>query len=231
MKLRIILGLFISCVVYSCSHRPANSVQQHENNNSQIKQKIGLKIEYGMNQGIRADASRGITNPFIYTTAVITNDSDELIHLHMALSETYEFPSFCGDDEYKYKVVLLPEELTPDTATLRNTIIGGSEDYFKTDMTDPNSLNKTLKPGEYCVVTVGTLYPGKSNCEVIPRAIFSRDNMGLYEACDRQLNQIIPTDVKVELGVKLEYYNQRKFIPPEDGCVVIPFGQIRYLEK
>ncbi len=232
MKFRTILGLLIVMVVYSCSYRPTKSVQQNENDSKHhFESKTGLKIEYGMNQGIRANASQGITNPFIYTTSIITNDNTIPIHLQIALSKEYEFPAFCGDDNYKYKVVLLPEELTPDTATLRNTIIGGSEAFFKTCLENPYTLNKTLNPGEYCVITIGTLYPSKSNCEVIPRAVFSYDNIELYPSCDRQINQAISTGPQFDIGVKLEYYYRRKFIAQEDGCTIIPSGQISYPER
>ncbi len=236
MLFRTILGLLITVIVCSCARQsPKNGPQVKDGLDRHLPSKTGLKIENGINRRITPNDSLGITHFLIHATSIITNDSTIPIHLQIALSKEYEFPTLCNDK--KYRVFLLPKEQTPNTATLYDRIINGFDDFIKTCLDNPYIINKTLKPGENCEITIGTLYPSPTNCGVVPRAVFSHDNKGLYHACDRQLparsaggNQPISSDPQFEIGVKLEFYNQRKFIGPEDHCTVIPFGQISYLE-
>lgn len=235
-EFRTIVGLLIVLIVCSCScsrRTTKGELQSEKVSNELFELKTGLKIEYGPNLGTTHTDTSGTKHFYVHITATITNDSTIPIHLQFALSNEYEFPTFCGDD--KYKVFLLPEELTPDTATIYNNIVNGQHDFLNSPLYNPDILNKTLSPGEYCVITIGTLTPKPSNCAPVTRAVFSHDTKELYQACDRQVparslgaNQAISTDPQIEIGVKLEYYYKRKFIPPDDGCVVIPFGQISY---
>lgn len=221
-----------------CAHEKAKSPKDSpdskaftvEGVHQPVKSNTGLKIEYGPNLGITHTDTLGTRHFYVHSTAIITNDSIIPIHLQAALSNEYEFPTFCNDTN-KYKVFLVPEELTPDTATVYNNVLNGPNDFLNGPLDKPSVLNKTLKPGEYCVVTIGVLIPKPSNCTAVPRAIFTHDNIGLYQKCDRQINTAISTVPQLTIGVKLEYYNNRKFITPEDGCVVIPFGQISYPEN
>lgn len=224
MKIKIILGLFIALIVCSCIQQPPKNGQQVKGN-----PKTGLTIEYGPNLGTTHTDPSGNKHFYVHATAIITNDSTIPIHLQSALSDEYKFPTFCGDE--KYKIFLVPKELTPDTATIYNNILNGQHDFLNTPLSTPYVLNKTLDPGEFCVVTIGVLTQRPTNCAAVPRAVFSHDNKALYQTCDWQKNQAISTDPTLEIGVKLEYYNQRKFIAPEDGCAVIPFGQISYPER
>lgn len=188
--------------------------------------KTGLRIEYGPNLGTTHVDPYGNRHFYVHSTTTITNDSNIAIHIQWALAKEYEFPAFCGDD--KYKVFLLPEALTPDTATLYNNIVNGPHDFLDVCLDVPQVLNKTLQPGAFCVVTFGVLIPKPANCAAVPRAVFAFETSELYRACERHLNPAISTVPELEIGVKLEYYYKRKFIPPEDGCVVIPCGQISY---
>ena len=195
-----------------------------------VKSNTGLKIEYGPNLGITHTDPLGAKHFYVHSTAIITNDSIIPIHLQATLSNEYEFPTFCGDTN-KYKVFLVPKELTPDTATIYNNVLNGQNDFLNTPLDNPSVLNKILNPDEYCVVTIGVLIPKPTNCAAVPRAIFSHDHKGLYQTCERKINKAISTIPQLAIGVKLEYYYKRKFITPEDGCVVISFGQISYPEK
>lgn len=228
--------LFILIFFTACSGKTRLSVEKQPNTgphavsdtapNHPVVSKTGLKIEYGPNLGATHTDTLGNRHFYVHITATITNDSTVPIHLQLALAEAYDFPAFCGDDQYK--VFLLPEELTPDTATIYNNIVNGQHDFLNTPLDKPFMSNITLTPGEYCVITIGVLIPKPANCAAVPRAIFSQDTKGLYQACDRQINRAISTGPQLEIGVKLEYYYQRKFIAPEDGCAVIPIGQISY---
>jgi hypothetical protein len=232
-----IVGLLI--LLLGCSGSRLSSISESQNgngHNTYLNSKSGLKIEYGPNLGTTHTDKNGIKNFYVHITAIITNELTRPIHLQLALAKEYKFPSFCG--KATYKVFLLPEELSPDTATIYNNIVNGQHDFLNTPLENSNTLYKTLKPEEYCVVTIGVLIPKSSNCAAVPRAVFSPDNKGQYDACDRHIstqpedeNKAISIDPLLELGVKLEYYNQRKFIAPEDGCAIIPFGQITFPDR
>lgn len=227
MKLVIILGLILGLIGCFGNQQTTKGDQSIEGDSIEQLEN-GLRIEYGPNLGTTHVDTLGIRNFYVHITAIITNDNTVPIHLQFALANEYEFPAFCGDDTYK--VFLLPEKLTPDTATIYNNIVNGQHDFLNTPLDNPGVVNKTLNPGEYCVITIGTLTPKPSNCAPVPRAIFSRENIGLYNACEILKNQGISSGT-LELGVKLEYYKERKFIAPEDACVVIPFGQISYPDQ
>jgi hypothetical protein len=230
MIVKIIVGLLLAMIGWSFSQQASNNrLEDIENSNLQIQAKTGLKIEYGPNLGSFYTDTLGIKNFYVHITAIITNDTTIPIQLHLALAKEYEFPDFCSDN--KFKVFLLPQELTPDTATVYNNIVTGLHNFLNTPLDKSHLTIKSLNAGEYCVVTIGVLAPRSTNCAAVPRAVFSYDNQDMYSTCDRQLNQSISTYPQLEIGVKLEYYYNRKFIAPEDGCSVIPFGQISYPEQ
>lgn len=221
-----------------CTHEKSESSEQTSKNeaftvkgaNQPVKSNTGLKIEYGPNLGITHTDPLGDKHFYVHSTAIITNDSIIPIQFQAALSNEYNFPTFCSDTS-KYKIFLVPKELTPDTATIYNNVLNGQHDFLNTPLKISSVFNKILNPGEYCVVTIGVLIPKPTNCAAVPRAIFSHDNRELYQTCKSMINETISTIPQLEIGVKLEYYNKRKFIPPDDGCVIIPFGQISYPEK
>jgi hypothetical protein len=225
MMYRIVACLFLALVICSCSQQSSKKDAHESSVITEVKS--GLNIEFGPNLGTSHIDTSGIRHFYVHSTAVITNDSTIPIHIEFALASEYEYPAFCGDTNL-YKAFVVPKELTPDTATVYNNVLNGQHDFLNTPLANPVAMNKTLQVGEFCVVTIGILVATPTNCAAVPRAIFSHDNQGLYEACDRRLNPAISTDPQFEIGVKLEYYNQRKFIAPEDGCAVIPFGQISY---
>jgi len=229
MKCRTIVGLLLVIIAFSCIQQPSKNGQQFEDGPIQQPLKSGLQIEYGPNLGADHTDTFGTRHFYVHSTAIITNDSTIPIHLKLALSNEHEYPTYCGDT-HKYKVFLLPEELTPDTATIYNNIVNGQHDFLNAPIDNSKILHKTLNSGEYCVVSIGVLVQKPTNCAAVPRAIFSYDNKGLYHACDSQINRALSTSAQLEIGVKLEYYNRRKFIAPEDGCTIIPFGQISYPE-
>ena len=194
MKFITIVGLLIALITCSCAQQVSENGQQMDADpNKHLGMKSGLRIEYGPNLGAGHTDALGVKYFYVHSTAIITNDSTIPIHLQLALANESEFPAFCGDTN-KYKVFLLPEELTPDTATLYNNIVNGQHDFLNSPLANSKILNKTLHSGEYCVVTIGVLIPKPSNCAAVPRAIFSPENKELYQACDRQINQAISTN-------------------------------------
>lgn len=222
--------LWLLILLIGCSGNQQSSVSEiQETNNAAENLLSGLNIEYGPNLGTGHTDTLGIKHLYLNATAIITNNNTIPIQLQFALSKEYAFPTLCGNE--KYKVFLLPEELTPDTARIYNNITTGDDDFLNTFSDNPQLLNKTINPGEYCVVTVATLNPNPKNCNAVPRAIFSYKNKDLYQTCEGQINEAISTDPQLEISLKLEFYKERKFIEPDDGCVIIPFGQISYAEQ
>jgi len=215
MKFRTIVGLFIVLIVCSCSQRTSKG---------RLQINSGLLIEYGPNQGLTHTDTLGTKHNYRYITATITNDSTIAIHLQIALSNEYDFPAACGDK--KYKVFLLPKELTPDTAALINNITNGLGNFLDRCLDTPYILNKTLEPGEKCVVTFGTLYSRPTNCGVVPNALFAQGDSDNFQACDSLMNQDKSTDPQLALGLKLDFYSGRSPF----ACILIPCGQISYPE-
>ena len=227
MKTSTRLCLFITLVVFACSRHTTRGIQPIDNGtNLEAVNKTGLSIEYGPNLGATHTDEEGNRHFYVHCTATMRNDTTIPLHLHFALAETIEFPSFCGDDGFR--VFILPEELTPDTATIYNGIVNGSHDFLNDPLNNTRLIEKTLEPEGYCVVTIGVLIQKPASCAAVPRAVFSHDGAAQYHSCDQHQNQLITSGAQFQIGAKLEYYFERKFIPPDDGCVVIPIGQISY---
>ena len=171
--------------------------------------KSGLRIEYGPNLGTSHMDKSGVKYFYVHSTAIITNDSLIPIHLSLAMSNELDFPTYC-EDSNQYKVFLLPEELTPDTATIYNNIVNGQHDFLNHPLTNQNIINRSLKYGEFIVVTIGVLIPKPSNCAAVPRAVFTEDTNELYSKCENQINQLLMSKSSFEIGVKLEILQSKK---------------------
>lgn len=227
MNFRTLVGLLTLILACSCTQQAQKGGSQQAQKAG--SQKSGLQIESGPNLGTNITDTFGKRHFYVHSTNIITNGSTVPSHIQFALASAYKFPTFCGDTN-AYKVFVLPEELTPDTATLYNNIVNGPHEFLNAPLKNAKPFKKILQPDEFCVVTIGVLIPRPFNCAAVPRAVFSHDSTALYQACERQVNLAISTKPQLEIAVKLELYNDRKFIAPEDGCVVIPFGQISYPE-
>ena len=186
-----------------------------------------VKIDFGPNLGTTHIDNYGVKHFYVHITATVYNNNTGPINLTSSISEEYNFPNFCGDTN-TYKVFLLNDQLTPDPATIYNSIVNGQHDFLNTPLENPYTLDMTLYEGQYKVITIGVLMKIPSNCAAVPRAIFSHENFELYTNCTHQINDTVSTDPQYVLGLKLEIYNKRKFIPPEDDCIVIPIGKIAF---
>ena len=208
-------------IVCSCSQRTTKDVLQIEDGPKQhLELKTGLKIEYGPNLGMIDTFKAG---NYIHITATITNDSTIPIHLQVAISEEYDFPAFCGDE--KFKVFLLPKEMTPDTATLYGKLTDGLGGFLDRCLENPYILDKTLEPGGYAVITIGTLLPMAIKCGALPRAVFAQSDGQNFQECDSGMNQDKSTNPHVALGLKIVFNSGRS--QPET-CILLPCGQISY---
>ncbi len=191
--------------------------------------KSGLLIDNGPPRGLDYTDTLGTNYSFRTITATITNDSTIPIHIQIALSKEYDFPAAYGDQ--KFKVFLLPKELTPDKETWDSMsyVLGNNywvykelSDFFERGLNPPYILNETLEPGEKCDITIGTLYPRPTKISgVLPNALFSQNNRGLYHECDSLINQDYSTNSQLSLWLKLVF---------KESCTIIPCGQISYPE-
>ena len=223
-----IVGLIIALM--SCSGiRQTSMVEQPKGSasNTFLKSKYGLKIEYGPNLGMIDTFAAG---NYIHITATITNDTTIPIHLFVALSKEYHFPDPYGNS--KFKIFLLPKELTPDTATLYGKITEGLGDFLDHCLETPYNLRKTLKPGEFSVITIGTLIPRSSICTALPRAVFAQMDGPNFQGCDSLMKQHkstipIASGTQFELGLKLVFYSGRS--NPET-CMLLTCGHMSYAE-
>ena len=185
----------------------------------------GLQIENGPNQGLNYTDTLGTKYSYRYITTTITNDSTISINLQIASSNEYAYPAPYNDQ--KFRVFLLPKELSPDKITYDRSSyeLGDNEirSFFDRGLNPPYILNETLEPGEKCVVTFGTLYPNPTNCGIVPNALFSQNNRGLYHECDSLINQDNSTNSQFGLWLKLGFC--------QGGCTIITCGQISYPER
>lgn len=202
--------LFIALIACSCNLQAQNT---------------GLKIEYGPNLGTIDKFSAG---NFIHITATITNDSTIPINLQIAISDEHDFPDSCGD--FKYKVFLLPKEMTPDSATLynniTNTVTEEVDNFLNRCLENPYVLNKTLEPNEYSVITIGTLFPTTTKCAALPRAIFAVGDDHNFQRCDSRMDVDKAANPQITLGVKLDFYSGKHSIP--ETCILHSCGEISY---
>ena len=231
MIIRNLFGLLLILFICSCAQQDAKSEEYNKNSLDQHPLfKHGLKIEYGPNLG---SIDKYAAGDYIFISATITNDSTIPIRLQVAISGEYDFPDSCSHS--KYKVFLLPKELTPDTATLYNNITDGVDEFLNRCLDEPYILDKTLKQGEYTVITIGTLLPRPSSCPaVLPRAIFEQSDASSFFECDNRIfgnpvegNQDKSTKPNSVIGIKFVYY-RGKSLP--ETCVLFPCGQISYSE-
>lgn len=225
MIIRIIPGFFIVLIVCSCIQQSSYNEQQIDGNpHEHLGSKTGLKIEYGPNLGMIGEFTAG---NYIHITATITNDSTIPINIQMALSNEYDFPDTCGDN--KYKIFLLPKELTPDTATIYGIIADGLGEYLDRCLENPYVLNKTLEPNEYTVITIGVLFSGSTKCSALPRAVFAQSDGHNFQACDSRMNLDKSINPQLVLGVKLDFYSGKG--PTPKTCILYPCGQVSYPEN
>ena len=191
--------------------------------------KSGLLIENGRPRGLSYTDTLGTKYSYRNIPITITNDSTIAIHIKIALSNEYDYPAAYGDQ--KFKVFLLPKELTPDKETWDSMsyVLGNNywvykelSDFFERGLNPPYILNETLEPGEKCDITIGTLYPKPPKISgVLPNALFSQNNIGLYHECDSLINQDYSTNSQLSLWLKLVF---------KESCMIIPCGQISYPE-
>ena len=222
MRFETTLGLLILLILCACLQQPSKSKLEIEDGPDQHSgSKSGLRIENSPNRGLNYTDTLGTKYSYRNIPITITNDNTIAIHVQIALSNEYDYPAAYGDQ--KFKVFLLPKEITSDKVTWdsKNYELGNNElrNFFDSGLDPPYILNETLEPGEECVITMGTLYPRLTNCGVVPKALFLLKNKNLHPECDNLINQDVVTNAPLTLGLKLDFCR---------NCTILPCGQISY---
>lgn len=194
---------------------------QEESNNAKQLSNLGLQIDNSPNRGLNYTDTLGSKYSYRNIPITITNDTIFPIHLNLALSGEYDYPSRYGD--HKFKVFLLPKELTQNEVTYDTTTyelrLNELRRYFDKGLYPPYNLNETLNPGEKCVITIGTLYPRPTKCGVLPNALFLNNRIGPFDQCDYLVKLDESTNSRLALMLKLDFCN---------SCTIIPCGQLSY---
>ncbi len=222
MIFRTILGLFSVLIVCSCNQQPSKSGLQIEDGpNQHLKPQTGLKIENGINRGTGYTDSLGTNYNLRYMSVTITNNNTIPIHLQIAFSKEYDYPSPYSDEQFK--VIPLPIEWALDGVEITDSMINELPKYI-----DKPSVNKTLEPGEEFVAAIGTRYRPTGR-GIVPNVLFEQSDSASFQACDSQINPDKSTNSQSALGLKLDIYLTGHRDP--SACILIPCGQISYPER
>ncbi len=106
-----------------------------------------LKIQHSGRQGIPSRDLNipGLNSGYGYNTFILTNDTTVSIHLRIVLSDEFQLPAPFAKG--KFKLFLLPRELTPDTITFPDRVSDELRMFLarQVDTLDiPSILDKTL---------------------------------------------------------------------------------------
>lgn len=215
MKIKASIGLLIMLCVYTCKQQKLKDKAQIANFSIQNPvMKSGLLFERGLNRGSGYTNSQGTEYSLRYVPITITNDSTIPIHIELAFSKEYDYPTVYGDK--KFKIIPMPEEWAQN---------GTSDSKFDSLFTDlPNYvdnplLQRTIEPGEKIAVAIGTLVPKPRNISINLNVPFANIKSGSYESCDWLMNEDQSSNMKIALGLKLDI---------NEICIIIPCGQISY---
>ena len=220
MIFRTIVGLLIVLIGCSGNQQTSKGEPQIENDpNQHFESKSGLLIDNGINRGTGYTDSLGTDYNLRYMPITISNDSTIPIHLQIAFSKEYDYPSAFSDEQFK--VIPLPKEWT-DTILPTDGMIAELKNYI-----DKPSVNKTLEPGAEFVLAIGTQYL-PTGVGIVPNVLFAQSDSDNFQACDNLMNLDISTNPQLALGLKLDIYLTRHRYP--SACILIPCGQISYPE-
>ena len=228
MKISTILCLLIILITCSCTEQTSKAEQQNQDTTDQhLKPNTGLKIEYKQTRGIRDRVpyrdSLGAKYSLRYIPTTLTNDSTIPIHVEIAFAKEYDYP--IAYDDAQFKVIPMPQEWALD-----------GEDWNLDSLlkelpkqVDRPFLNKTLEPGEECLLAIGTVFPRSATYGVFPMAVFPQNKRAFHEFCD---SLVIP-DKSMQSHVVLELnlgFTSGSQASPE-SCTIIPWAQISYPER
>lgn len=182
--------------------------------------KSAVLIENSTNRGANYTDPSGTSLSFRYITSSITNKSNVLLDIEIDLSNEYDYPGQYRDE--KYRLFLVPEELTPEGEALVDTITyeileNDLRKFLDKDKDAFYSISKTLEPNEKYIFTIATLYPRPAESSgVVPRALFVLGNEENFGECDRP-DKNEPSTGIIAFGLKLEF---------SESCSILSAGRV-----
>jgi hypothetical protein len=216
MRILILLLVFLTAFIQCAPEKPKSDTDQH------LKSKSGLKIEYKPTRGQGYTDPNGVEYSLRHIPATFTNDTTISIHLQMSFAKDYDYPNEYNAE--KFKVFPMPKAWNLDGVEITDDMLMGLSAYIDTPI-----LSKTLEPGEKWLIALGTLYPRPINYGVFPVAVCSHDNRALYHGCKSLIDpgklDILPLALELIIG-----FTSGSQTSPE-SCIMIPCGQISYLES
>jgi hypothetical protein len=214
MKFKNILGLLI--VLMGCFPSQETPKDEMQAEKGLMSPKSGLLFDNGINRGTTYRDTLGIDFNLRYIPITITNDSTIPVHLQIAFSREYNYPT--AETDQKFKVIPMPKEWALDGVGVTDRMFNELKDYI-----DDPTLNETLESGEEFVFAIGTLYPRPPKTTgVLPKALFAHIDAGVFFSCDWLMKKEPSLNPPKVLGLKLVF---------GESCTVIPCGQISYSER
>ncbi|MBT8220252.1 MAG: hypothetical protein KJP00_10520 [Bacteroidia bacterium] len=189
----------------------------------------GLRIENAPTRGLGFTDSLGMKYGMVYITTTIINDTTIPIDLQFAFSQEYDYPTAYGEEQYN--VILLSKEWGLNGVEITDSMINELPKFI-----DKPYLDKTLKPNEECVETIGILRPSRANlCSASPYAILEYSDRGNFPLCEWAGNQDQESNPSPKaFGAKLALGLQVGFCTvggQYESCKIIPCGHVSYPEN
>ena len=222
--IRTILGISLTLIVYSCVQKPSKKVD-HTNKRTELSSL--LMIENRINRGARYTNSDSINYWLVHIASTIRNNSTIPIQLKMDFLEEYNYPSEYGNQTFK--ILLLPkvfalDEVTKvtDNAIYTDSMQAEILNYIEDRMDQPYRFNKTIEPGEYCTLPIGTYFPESFSCLVFPNMLVSQSELSNFQTCENLLIDNESNETQLSLGLKLDFRSEKNI----EKCSIIQCGQI-----
>ncbi|MBX2875200.1 MAG: hypothetical protein KTR30_23980 [Saprospiraceae bacterium] len=175
----------------------------------------GLQIENGINRGVNYTDSVGGTYSIRYIPITITNDTSLAIQFQINFSATDYLDN---NSQEPFSVIPLPERWAMDGVEITDSLLNEIPEYQKHAF-----ASKTLKPGETWLMAIGTVYSRPAKITgVLPHVLFAHTTETIFPECDWNMEEHPSSGAQLLLGLRLRLGG---------NCMVVPAGQMTYLEK
>lgn len=176
----------------------------------------GLHIESGINRGVNYTDPLGTPYSIRYIPITITNDTTISLTLHIAFAREYNYP--IDMDTAKFHVIPLPEVWGMDGVEITDSEFNGLPSIMEKPV-----INKTLRPGEKCLLAIGTVYPRPAGFSgVLPNTLFTGVDQHTSSDCDWLVKEKQSPNAPLPLRLKLKF---------GEDCRIISAGHITPLGK
>ncbi len=176
----------------------------------------GLKIENGINRGVNYTDPLGTPYSIRYIPITITNYTTISLTLRLAFAQEYNYP--VDMDTAKFHVIPLPGVWGMDGVEITDSLF----DELPRIMGEP-VIDKTLAPGEKCLLAIGTVYPRPAGFSgVLPNTLFTAVDQHTSSGCDWLVKEKQSPNAQLPLRLKLKFGKDCRIIP---AGYIAPFGK------